>query len=56
MPVLCKPAIGMPENIVTMEETLELAARQHSGHPQLGLALRLIRRTGVRKRHTILHT
>ena len=54
MPVLCKPAVGMPENIVTMEETLELAARQHSGHPQLALALRLIRRTGVRKRHTIL--
>jgi 1,3,6,8-tetrahydroxynaphthalene synthase len=54
MPVLCKPAVGMPENIVTMEETLELAARQHSGHPQLALALRLISRTGVRKRHTIL--
>src|SRR5260370_4009665 len=54
MPVLCKPDIGMPESVVTMEETLELAARQHSGHPQLALALRLIRRTGVRKRHTIL--
>jgi 1,3,6,8-tetrahydroxynaphthalene synthase len=54
MPVLCKPAIGMPENVVTMEETLELAARQHSGHPKLALALRLIQRTGVRKRHTIL--
>jgi len=54
MPVLCKPAIGVPENVVTMEETLELAARQHSGHPKLALALRLISRTGVRKRHTIL--
>lgn len=53
-PVLCRPAVEVPENIVTMEETLELAALRHRGHPNLALALRLIRGTGVRKRHTIV--
>jgi len=32
---------------------LELARRLHADHPQLPLALRLIRNTGVRKRHLI---
>jgi 1,3,6,8-tetrahydroxynaphthalene synthase len=54
MPVLCKPAVDVPENVITQEETLELAAQQHRDHPKLGLALRLIRNTGVSKRHTIL--
>ena len=54
MPILCRPAVGVPENIVTMEETLDIAARQHAGHPKLKLVLRLIGNTGVRKRHTIL--
>ena len=40
---LCKPAVAVPENTVTMAETLSLAERVHSGHPQLELALRLIR-------------
>lgn len=53
MPVLCKPAVAVPEYVITAEETLELAARLHSGHPQLDLALRLIENTGVRTRHLI---
>ena len=48
MPILCKPAVGVPEHVVTMAQTLAVAARLHADHPQLGLALRLIRNTGVR--------
>ncbi|TNM32370.1 type III polyketide synthase [Streptomyces sedi] len=36
-----------------MEETLDFARRVHAGKPQLPLALRLIRNTGVRKRHLV---
>ncbi|MBZ4320821.1 type III polyketide synthase [Streptomyces huiliensis] len=36
-----------------MEQTLEFAERTHAGKPQLPLALRLIRNTGVRKRHLV---
>ncbi|MFE5582754.1 type III polyketide synthase [Kitasatospora sp. NPDC056531] len=53
MAVLCKPAIAVPEHVITNEETLELARRLHQDHPQLALALRLIKNTGVRKRHLI---
>lgn len=53
MPVLCRPAVTVPEHVITAEETLELAARLHADHPQLDLALRLIENTGVRKRHLI---
>lgn len=50
---LCKPAVSAPEYVITMEETLEFAQRVHSGKPQLPLALRLIRNTGVKKRHIV---
>lgn len=53
MPTLCKPSIGVPEYIITMEETLEFAEKVHAGKSQLPLALRLIRNTGVRKRHIV---
>ncbi|MDT9698355.1 type III polyketide synthase [Streptomyces sp. P17] len=53
MPRLCKPAMNAPEHVITLEETLEFAARAHAGKPQLALALRLIRNTGVRKRHIV---
>jgi 1,3,6,8-tetrahydroxynaphthalene synthase len=53
MAVLCKPAIAVPEHVITIEETLDLAARLHAGHPQLDLALRLIANTEVRKRHLV---
>ncbi|WEP00999.1 type III polyketide synthase (plasmid) [Streptomyces sp. FXJ1.172] len=36
-----------------MEETLDFAARVHAGKPQLPLALRLIRNTGVQTRHIV---
>jgi 1,3,6,8-tetrahydroxynaphthalene synthase len=45
--------VSVPEFVITMEETLEFAERVHAGKPQLGLALRLIRNTGVRKRHIV---
>ncbi|MBC3840076.1 type III polyketide synthase [Streptacidiphilus sp. 4-A2] len=53
MAVLCRPAVAVPENIITLEETLELASQLHRDHPQLPLALRLIENTGVRKRHLV---
>ncbi|WP_326798508.1 type III polyketide synthase [Streptomyces sp. NBC_01808] len=53
MPRLCKPSVRVPEYVITMEETLEFAQRVHGGKPQLPLALRLIRNTGVRKRHIV---
>ncbi|MFF0729885.1 type III polyketide synthase [Streptomyces sp. NPDC004134] len=53
MPRLCKPSVHVPEYVITMEETLEFAQRVHGGKPQLPLALRLIRNTGVRKRHIV---
>ncbi|MGW2254094.1 type III polyketide synthase [Kitasatospora sp. NPDC001660] len=53
MAVLCKPAIAVPEHVITNEETLELARRLHHDHPQLELALRLIKNTGVQTRHLV---
>ncbi|MGW7449104.1 type III polyketide synthase [Kitasatospora sp. NPDC054795] len=53
MATLCRPAIGVPEHVITLDETLDLARTLHAGHPQLGLALRLIENTGVRTRHLV---
>ena len=53
LPTLCKPAVSVPEHVITMEETLEFAERVHAGKRQLPLALRLIQNTGVRKRHLV---
>jgi 1,3,6,8-tetrahydroxynaphthalene synthase len=50
---LCKPAVRVPEHLLTMEQTLEMAERLHHGKPQLPLALRLIRNTGVRTRYIV---
>jgi 1,3,6,8-tetrahydroxynaphthalene synthase len=53
MPTLCKPSVRVPEHIVTMEESLKIAEQTHAGKPQLPLALRLIRNTGVQTRHIV---
>ncbi|MFI9723701.1 type III polyketide synthase [Streptomyces sp. NPDC052396] len=53
MATLCRPAIAVPEHIITREQTLELARTLHADHPQLELALRLIGNTGVQKRHLL---
>ncbi|MFC8080789.1 type III polyketide synthase [Streptomyces sp. NPDC057307] len=53
MPILCKPAVRVPEYIITMEQTLDFARKAHAGKPQLPLALRLIENTGVQKRHLV---
>ncbi|WP_329065010.1 type III polyketide synthase [Streptomyces sp. NBC_01429] len=53
MATLCRPAIAVPEHVITREETLELARQLHAGHPQLGLALRLIGNTGVQTRRLV---
>ncbi|MFF2810718.1 type III polyketide synthase [Streptomyces sp. NPDC058000] len=53
MAILCRPAVAVPEHVITMEETLEFAKKAHAGKPQLPLALRLIQNTGVQKRHLV---
>ncbi|MEV5322416.1 type III polyketide synthase [Streptomyces sp. NPDC052687] len=53
MPTLCKPSVDVPEHIITLEETLKFAEDTHHGKPQLPLALRLIKNTGVQKRHLV---
>lgn len=53
MPVLCQPAVQVPEYVITQEETLQIARRLHADNPRLPLVLRLIKNTGVRKRHII---
>ncbi|MCK9902549.1 type III polyketide synthase [Frankia sp. Cpl3] len=53
MPVLCRPAVAVPEHVISQEQTLELARGLHADHPQLGLVLRLVENTGVRKRHLV---
>ncbi|MET8449396.1 type III polyketide synthase [Streptomyces sp. NPDC005209] len=53
MATLCRPSVSVPEHVITMEDTLELARQRHADHPQLPLALRLIENTGVRTRHIV---
>ncbi|WP_051499780.1 type III polyketide synthase [Nocardia sp. BMG51109] len=53
MPVLCRPAVAVPEHVVTLDDTLELAVELHPDHEQLDLVVQLIRNTGVRTRHIV---
>ncbi|MFG2648917.1 type III polyketide synthase [Streptomyces sp. NPDC048436] len=53
MAVLCRPAVAVPEHVITSEQTLDLVRTVHADHPQLALALRLIENTGVAKRHLV---
>ncbi|MFI8962896.1 type III polyketide synthase [Streptomyces sp. NPDC053493] len=53
MPVLCRPAVAVPEHVITRQETLDLARTLHAGHESLPLVLRLIGNTGVAKRHLV---
>ncbi|MGR8007359.1 type III polyketide synthase [Streptomyces hypolithicus] len=53
MATLCRPSVAVPDHVITMEQTLELARELHADHPQLDLALRLIENTGVATRHLV---
>ncbi|MBW1601341.1 type III polyketide synthase [Streptomyces sp. JJ66] len=53
MATLCRPAIAVPEHVITLQQTLELARHTHADHPQRDLVLRLIQNTGVRTRHLV---
>lgn len=53
MATLCRPAIAVPEHVITMQQTLDLARETHAGHPQRDLVLRLIQNTGVQTRHLV---
>ncbi|GHA99994.1 type III polyketide synthase [Streptomyces chryseus] len=53
MATLCRPSVAVPDHVISMEQTLELARETHADHPQRGLVLRLIENTGVRTRHLV---
>lgn len=53
MPVLCRPAVAVPEYTITRQETLDPARTLHAGHESLPLVLRLIGNTGVARRHLV---
>jgi 1,3,6,8-tetrahydroxynaphthalene synthase len=53
MPILCCPAVEVPEHVLTLEHTLEIAQRLHHDHEQLPLVLRLIKNTGVLRRQIV---
>lgn len=53
MATLCRPAVSVPEHIITVDDTLALAQSLHADHPDLPLALRLIENTGVQTRHIV---
>ncbi|MGW7308083.1 cupin domain-containing protein [Streptomyces sp. NPDC054835] len=48
-----QPAVPVPESVITMGATLELARSRHADHPQPGLTPSLIENTGVRTRHLV---
>jgi 1,3,6,8-tetrahydroxynaphthalene synthase len=52
-PILCRPAIHLPEHVITLDQTLQLAENLHRNHPQYDLATQLIRNTGVLTRHLV---
>ena len=54
MPILCKPAVAVPEHIITLAETLALMKEHHANHPELKLAMQLVRNLGVKTRHIIM--
>ncbi|GHB43907.1 1,3,6,8-tetrahydroxynaphthalene synthase [Streptomyces xanthochromogenes] len=53
MATLCRPAVAVPDHVITQEQTLALARETHAGHPQRDLVLRLIENTGVKTRHLV---
>ncbi len=52
-PILCRPAVHLPEYVITLDQTLRLVEKLHHNHPQYDLAVRLISNTGVLKRHLV---
>ena len=53
MPILCKPAVAVPEHVVTCEQTLARYADRYRDHPRLGLVLRLVAEAGVARRRLL---
>ncbi|HVI56339.1 MAG TPA: type III polyketide synthase [Luteibacter sp.] len=53
MVTLCRPAVAVPEHVITLDDTLRLARDLHASHDQLPLVLRLIKNTQVAKRHLV---
>lgn len=52
-PIVCKPAVVVPENEFTRETLKATAARVLEGHPHLPRVLRIIENTGIEKRYLV---
>jgi 1,3,6,8-tetrahydroxynaphthalene synthase len=52
-PILCRPAVHLPEYVITLDQTLQLVENLHWDHPQRDLAVQLIGNTGVLTRHLV---
>jgi 1,3,6,8-tetrahydroxynaphthalene synthase len=53
LPVLCRPAVAVPEHVITLEQTLALARRLYPDDERVALAERLVAGTGVKRRHLV---
>lgn len=53
MITLHKPATFLPEHIITLDETIEVARRDFKHNPYLEKVIKLIKNTGVIKRHLV---
>jgi 1,3,6,8-tetrahydroxynaphthalene synthase len=51
--ILCRPAVHLPECVITLDQTLQLLAGLHRDHPQYDLAVQLVSNTGVLTRHLV---
>ncbi len=53
MSTVCRPSLSLPDHVVDLDDVVLHMQHQHSGHPRLGTALRLMRSTSVATRHLI---
>ncbi|MFJ9414914.1 type III polyketide synthase [Streptomyces sp. NPDC101227] len=53
MPTVCRPSLSLPDHVVDLDDVVLHMQHQHSEHPRLGTALRLMRSTSVARRHLI---
>lgn len=53
MPVLCRPAVAVPEHVITLEQTVAMACRLYPDDGRAARAARLVMSTGVRRRHLV---
>ncbi|MBL1095004.1 MULTISPECIES: type III polyketide synthase [Streptomyces] len=53
MSVVCRPALSLPEHVVSLEEVISHTSKQHATHTRIKSALSLMRSTSVQSRSLI---